>query len=516
MAHRLIAVTSATLILALTTGLQAANDSLTTPALSTQPFIDLVDHTEIAVEPATFDQPSTLSLNDCVDLALVRNYGLINSRRDLASAESEYRESWGEYIPALTLGSSYGRSESKSRAGTGYERTSGADMSAAASINQRLPTGGSISAGYGEGRNRTNVASPGADDSVSKVYDESMSLSLTQPLLRGGGLDVGLAGLRQSRISLIEGQISDHLSQRNTVLEVIGDYYNILSAQLDIKVSHDALSEKEQFLNDTKVRHELGLIAPSEILIAEIQYLKERNNMVSLESKLGRLVDVMLVRLGLPLDAPIAIAPSSVFIDRTMARAPSAETCVAEALAFRPEVAQAILNVRASEITLVVRQNNLLPSLDLSLDFTENSDGPEHGADDYTVKNQSRSMGLSFSVPYPNITPREERLRAELNLETARTNRDKTMHEIARDARDSYRQIQTKEANIDILKRLVEQAQISLEFEKERFNFGLNTPNDVRDAQDNMFQAQNDYYQTLLEYQVDIARLFKTMGRPLF
>jgi outer membrane protein TolC len=101
-------------------------------------------------------------------------------------------------------------------------------------------------------------------------------------------------------------------------------------------------------------------------------------------------------------------------------------------------------------------------------------------------------------------------------LDNLKTDRLANERDIIREVKQSYRRIKANESSLNILNKTVSQAFISLEQERGRFDVGLSTSNDVRNAQDDLFETQTRYFGELLNYQVNIARIFKAVGRNLY
>ena len=103
---------------------------------------------------------------------------------------------------------------------------------------------------------------------------------------------------------------------------------------------------------------------------------------------------------------------------------------------------------------------------------------------------------------------------AECRVELA-GKRDPREREIIRDVTQAYRRVKASESSLVILKKTVEQAEKSLEQELGRFDAGLSTSNDVRQAQDDLFQTRTNYFGEIVNYQINIARLYKATGKNL-
>ncbi len=492
------------------------SDNSTTQTLevltSTHSFIESAEATftrerGISTPTQRLASYENLSLRQCTEIALEKNFGLLNSRRDLLISQSSYREAEAEFIPFVTLESEAGVGKDRTKTLDGRVETHRNYEKGSVSVLQKFPTGGSISA-YVES-NRSKIE--------DRSYTNEASLSLMQPLLRDGGLRRGLANLRASRLALVNRRITDALACRNVALSVIRQYFTILRTGRELEVSLDALEEKRRFLEDTKVKFSLDEIPESEISRAEIQYLQERENVVSRRQNYEDQLEELLILLGLPLETKISIHD----ITQSLLKAggvaiPPLDECLADALGNRLELLQSDVAIRQRKISLDTAKNDLLPDLDLSLKYSPN-DSADSFTNSYNLSdNNSWDASLSLSVPFPNIGRKETRRRAKLSLEKAQIDRVSRERDISREVKQAFRRVKANESSLRILKRTVEQAKKSLEQELGRFDVGLSTSNDVRTAQDDLFEAQTRYFAELLNYQINIAQLYKAIGRPLY
>jgi outer membrane protein TolC len=136
-----------------------------------------------AVQPA--EGVRTLTLAGAVAAALEGNFGLLQAADSLASSRYRYSAALAQFYPKLT---------------PSYQRSSD-DSTFAFDARQRVPwTGGSVSA---RGSFRTV---PGTESPFSR--SSNVSLTLTQPLLRGFGPNASLFDLRNSRRDRERGERS--------------------------------------------------------------------------------------------------------------------------------------------------------------------------------------------------------------------------------------------------------------------------------------------------------------------
>lgn len=448
-----------------------------------------------------------IGLRSCMEISLRNNFDIQNSQRDLLIGQSNYREAKSEFLPFVTLNAETGIGKQRSELGDERVETHTNAENGSVVVIRNFATGGNLEAEVESGRSKNE----------DRSFSNDTRFGLTQPLLRRAGFRRGLANLRLGELSMLNREIDDRLNQRDVVLSVIEQYYTILRTKLELQVSLDALEAKRRFLEATRIKFNLDQIPESEISRSEIQYLQERENVVTRRQSYEDQLERLLILLGLPLDHEISIkdiTESLLLMGDVII--PSGEECIQKALGSRLELLQSEIALKQQKIALETTRNDLLPDLDLSFQYTT-GDSDEDFDYSYSMREEnSWDANLSLKIPLPNIGRKESYKRAQLNLEKRATDRLSREREIIREVKQSYRRVKSSESSLMILKRTVEQSRKSLEQELGRFDVGLSTSNDVRKAQDDLFEAQTRYFNELLNYQINIARLYKALGMDLY
>ncbi len=494
---------------------------------------EIVDDQVIFPEVDPAEPFARLSLPEMVEIAVENNLGLVNSRRSVRIARSQLRSAEADFIPFVDLVGStrydHFRDQSATRSVTvldpeGEPRTVQQDTvrntetitnTGGVETGVQLPTGGSLSAGSTLRRRDTHITDGGGVAGGDKTYDSNAEVRYIQPLLRGAGTDVGQANLRRTRLREMDQIINDQLSTRDVTLNVINAYFNLLQTARQLQVSRDSIRERLRFLEETQVRFDVGRVDESEILRAEILYLQELETAISRRRTLDDQKENLLILLGLPLDTPISFVDiTEDLAGRGRVDIPRAQDAVEEALNARLELIRSDISLALSEIDLRVARNDVLPQLNLDAGYAR---GETSGS--YTsamgFENEGWDAGLSVRVPLVNIQRREAARRSLLGLEQDQTSRLATERNLIQDVLSTHRSVQSTEAQLTILRKSVEQARRSLELINGRFEVGFASVTEVRLAQDDLFAAETRYSNALLNYQIQLARLYVAMGRPL-
>ena len=452
-------------------------------------------------------QYRNLTIRQCAEIAFQNNFDLQNSEKDLQITKSNFREAEAEFIPSLTLGGDTGIGKERKEIIGDMQETHSNYQQGSVVVLQKFATGGSVEADVTSRREKVQ----------DRSFSNDTSLALTQPLLRRAGLRRGLASLRKSQLSLLSREISNTLTRRDIAMSVIEQYYTILRTKQELRVSLDALDEKLRFLEATRIKFSLDQIPESEISRSEIQYLQERENVVTRRQSYEDQLERLLTLLGLPLEKEVSIEDIiGSLVQMGEVGVPPVDECIAGAMAGRLELMLSDISIKQQEISRDTARNDLLPDLDLSFQYATNDANSDFDQSYNMRENNAWDANLSLRIPLPNISGREAYKRSQLSLDKSRTDRVSMERDIIREVKQAYRRVKASESSLLILKKTVEQASKSLEQESGRFDAGLSTSNDVRKAQDDLFEAQTRYFTELLNYQINIARLYMAIGLDLF
>jgi outer membrane protein len=466
-----------------------------------------------------------LALPDLVKITLDQNFGLLNSERGVQIARSQTRSAEAPFIPYVDLVSSSQYTSNRNQNATRINNrlntvgtTRETDVftnSVGVESGVALPSGGNLQFTSDGTRTDTRVSDGGgANDNTG--FASNAEVRFLQPLLRGGGFEVGTAELRRARIQEMRTILNDRISERNTVLNAIESYYEILLAARQLEVSRGAIQIRLQTLYEARERYNVGRVDESEILRAEITYLGELQTAIRRRRTLDEQREQLLLLLGLPLDTPIS------FIDITPELAkrgrvdiPKAIYAEDECLSSRMELMLSDLSIATSELSLTVSRNNVQPDLNFTTGYNRYDSGGSY-SDALGYENDGWDVGLDFRIPLINIQRREGLRQSIISLEQIKTDRISTERNLLQQVMAYRRNVISAEIQLVIGGKNVEQSRKSLELISGRYEVGFANVTEVRIAQDDLFQAETNYVDTLLSYQVAIARLYVALGRPLF
>ncbi|MDP2996499.1 MAG: TolC family protein [Bryobacterales bacterium] len=239
------------------------------------------------------------------------------------------------------------------------------NFTAGGGFRQSFASGAQVGLNFDNFRQVTNSVR----SAYSPYTTSALSLTLTQPLLRGFGLRVNR---RYQRIAENERQIVDLLFRQqliNTVYGVTRLYYDFVALLEDLKVKQQTLQLSEKLFTDTRAFVEEGTLASVELARANAQVFSARLDLErsrALFEEQQAVLKNVLTRSGSadPSVRSAEVIPTTP-LDPGELPTPKLEELFDIALANRADISQAALQLLNGEISLEGARNAVKPQLDL-------------------------------------------------------------------------------------------------------------------------------------------------------
>ncbi|MBZ0231704.1 MAG: TolC family protein, partial [Deltaproteobacteria bacterium] len=340
-----------------------------------------------------------ISLADAIDRALGHHPDLAVAGFAPRRAAAEVERQRGAFDPTLSLSIGFDRDRLPGAPVLGSYRDT---ATAEARLAGRTRWGTEYALSYGTARLETDAATA-ASNPTSSAFVE---LHVRQPLLRGFGRDVNLAG-----ITVAQGQERIAAAQlvRATdaaVIETVNAYWRLVRAHRSLAVANESLELARRLVTETQVRVDAGALPPIELTQARASVAAREEAVIVGEAEVGKAGDA-LARI-------VQIDPSAVFdvtlvpTDDPAGQLPARSLAELLAIAHREraELVAAREVVKTSGVVLASARDRRRPELSVvgsagvgGLDGSWLSSQGELG----TEPDQHRfTAGLVFSMPLGN------------------------------------------------------------------------------------------------------------------
>jgi HAE1 family hydrophobic/amphiphilic exporter-1 len=335
------------------------------PESSTWPAGDLVGVTQ---EPFV-----GLSLQDALAMALAKNTDLAVAASSRKIAGFQIVAAQGAYDLRFQIAPSYTYAKSAPQnafaAGPGGGPITQSTFGASAALSGQ--TSGGTRYSFGTSATRTN--NDLTANSFDPFYTTSLSLNLTQPLLRGAKIDDSRRALALAKIGADASSDALLLASSSTIASVQNAYYDLIAAWRNLAIQEDALRQARAQSESNARLVKAGQLASVDVVESDNQVNIFQDNVFSAVQNVERLQNALKTQLlGDPAD-PIWTAnlvPTSTLGD--LLPDPNVTDVVVAALRNRPEIAQLRDQRRGAAVNLAYAKDQTKPQVDLQLGYTAN------------------------------------------------------------------------------------------------------------------------------------------------
>jgi outer membrane protein TolC len=345
-----------------------------------------------------------------------------------------------------------------------------------------------------------------------------LGLSVTQALLRGYGMEVNLANIRQSRLDTTASYYELRGFSESLLNQVESAYWDFALATRQIKIVEESLQLAEQQKQEAEEMIQVGKLAESEIVAAQAEIASRRQELIQARSAM----EVSRLRFLRLLNPPGAnpFKREVVLLSRPdlqQVTLDDMDTHVAVALKMRPDLNQARLGVQRDEIEIVKTKNGILPKMDffVNLGKTGYADSFGGSVSDVSGDNYDALAGIRFEYPFKNRAASARYRRSLLNRDQAQRALENLTQLVELDVRAAYIEVQRARQQISASTETRKLDEEKVRVETEKFRVGRSTNFLVAQAQRDLLLSQLIEVRTVASYLKALTELFRLEGSLL-
>ena len=363
----------------------------------------------------------------------------------------------------------------------------------------------------------TRIKSNAARYTYDPLLSSSLGFTITQPLLRGFGIELNR---RYIHIAKNSARIADLVFQQQVIDTVAGIarlYTDLVSLNEDVKVKQEAFVLAQRLYEDNKNKVDQGSLAPIELTRAEAQVAVNRQALISAEGLVEQqelIVKTAITRRGLanPAIRSAHLIPTDSVTIPEAEPVTAVEELIVEAVRDRPDLVQAGIQVENSQLSLKGSLNALRPELDLvgtvqngglSGDVNPGAVAFSPSATLYPggygttlgqiFKNNfpTYTIGIQLTLPLRNRIAQADAVRDELQLRQTQVRRQQFEDQVRLEVADAYVAMQRAWTAYQaaVQSRVLQEQSVQVEL--DTFNVGLATNYLVIQYQTYLAQARS-------------------------
>ncbi len=358
-------------------------------------------------------------------------------------------------------------------------------------------------------------------------WSGGLTLTLSQPLLRGRGNDVNTARIRIAENATEAAEHQLRLAVMTVVSDVIKAYWDLVGAVEDVTVRGQALANAERLLDMSRKRLKIGAGARKEVLEAKAGVAMRQTDIANAQWQVRDAENALKALLNMReggIFSPARIVP----VDRPGEEAFDAdiyknqEEQVAEsiglALKNRPEMTVGGLAVEISEIERRRTANEMLPDVSITGSVFQGRHGYEweNVFGGITRRNDhSGAVGLTASVPLGNRAARGAAQRADFTLKQTRQELERTRQNLMLKVRLASEAVRTTRILIETNRQATQLQEANVVAEEESLRIGISTSYRVLQIQQDLTLAREQEVKARIEHEKALVELRFSEGTLL-
>jgi outer membrane protein TolC len=327
-----------------------------------------------------------------------------------------------------------------------------------------------------------------------------------------------------------------------TVNQVETIYWGLVSAYEDVQSKERALAQSTKVDEDTRKQLQIGTMAPLDVVNADSTVAADKQALIISQSNLNYQQQVIKQAIARNLSdsriANAAVVPTDrVNVEEIPEESQPVDELVQTAFKERPELEQALLNLKNDEITLHGARNGLLPTLDAYAFYGAsgvggapnarcNFFGQPCGAPSTTgygtvlnnlVNSSSPDKGVGFTlnIPIRNRTAQAEQARSLLEYRQAELRIEQLYTQIRMQVVNAQFALTNDRAQVKAAIASREFNTQSLSSEEKKLHLGASTTANVLLQERNLATAEDNLISANAAYARDRAGLYQVLATTL-
>ncbi len=455
--------------------------------------------------------PIQLTVKDAILMSLENNRGLSVQRLTPMIRGTFEQQEAAVFDPTISALVSGDQERSERAVRTGRSPQEEQNLNAGIAVERYFPTGTTVMVEGNFGRQDSSLYN-------DPLTESRLGMSVTQALLRGSGVNVNLANLRQARLDTYASQY-ELRGYSETLLGLVEfAYWDYALAMRQIKIVQESLQLAEQQKNETEEMITVGKMAESELVAAQAAIASRHQELIEARSNM-ELRRLQLLRLLNP-PGPNPFTRQVVLLSRPDLQSIQLEAVdahVAVAMKMRPDLNQARLGVQRDDLELVKTKNGLLPKMDffITLGKTGYADSFGGSVGNLTGEGYDALAGVKFEYPFENRGASARHRRALLNRDQAGKALDNLSQLVELDVRSAYIEVDRARQQIAASTETRKLDEEKLRVETEKFRVGRSTNFLVAQAQRDLLLSQVVEVRAVASYLKALTDLFRQEGSLL-
>jgi len=366
-----------------------------------------------------------------------------------------------------------------------------------ATTAQRFPT---VDASANAVYSQTTIGQTLGGVGTRRVITPAATLSYL--LFDFGGRSGNIAAARDAAVAL---DLTHNATLQNVALQTEGAYFNYHAFRGLVAAARLSLAEADTNLASAETRNRAGVATIADVLQAQTLRAQAQLDLETAQGNFQIARGALATAMGLPASTRYDLAPVNDSIPVALAAA-DVDTLIDRALANRPDLAAARVQIQQAQAEVRVARSTELPSLTLGSTFSH----PYSSQRNATGYNFSVNLGVS--IPIFNLARPYNVMAAQAQVDASSARAGLLRTEVAQQVYSSYYTLQTATQRVRTADVLLASATRSEVAARERYRAGVGTILDLITAQAALANARAQQTQSRWVWSAALAQLAHDVG----
>ena len=337
----------------------------------------------------------------------------------------------------------------------------------------------------------------------------NLKLTLQQPLFTGFRLSSS-SNIAEYNYKATEE--SYNKDKQDLIYNIKNAFWNLFKAKKVKEVTDQNVEQVKAHLTNVKNFYEQGLSTKNDLLKVQVQLSESELRQIDAKNavKLAKINLFNVIGVALTTNSEI---PDSVDIETNAVD--DLDSYVEKALDNRPELKAMQYNIKAGEATVTLAESNWYPQIYLGGNYYYSKPNQRIFPAENKFKD-TWDVGVSVQVDLWNWGSTVDKTdQAKAQLEEAKDSYKMVKDNIVLEVNSNYLKLEQSKDKIAVAEESVSQAKENYRVTDETFKKGLALNSDLLDSEVALLQANTNYIQALVDYELAKARLAKSVGGNL-
>lgn len=338
----------------------------------------------------------------------------------------------------------------------------------------------------------------------------TLRMSVQQPLFTGFRLS-SLKNASKQNLKAAEEDYSKDLNE--TAWRIATAYWNFYKAGQMQKYLTEAARQTMEHLEDTRNFLSQGLVTQNDVLKLEVQYANTRLQLIEAQNNLDIARAAFNQTIGLPIDANTI---TDTLIPSNSEKMRNFDELLSEAKHSRSELKAMLHRTEAAKNSVTAARSGWYPQIFLNGNvYYSRPNARIMPAKDRFDDTWDIGITLNWDIWNWGLTSAQtiQAKQVQLQNETALS---QLTDAIEIEVYQNYLTLKRAKERIEVSMQSTEQARENLRIINDKYSVQLATSSDLIDAETALLQANTNYNTALVDYQLALTRLNRSIGQKIY